>query len=115
MNASTIHLLTTFASTLGVTVKYLWGVELHQAYIAAIQFGIWSVLLLIAAITLGAISRILWKEQESERHKDYALFGIVLTFTIVCFVFSLFVMSEAVSDALNPANFAFNEMINKLS
>lgn len=121
MNSNTAALLSQLAAKLGTTAKFLWTVEMHQAYVQAVVNLSWTVVLIIGAFALYrfvrfAIKRI--RDIDDEWHLDDLGYmfstSIACAGIVACLIAGAIVFTSGLEAFLNPANFAFQAITSAL-
>ena len=134
MKQTITTLLSHLATSLGTTAKYLWAVEVKQGYIVAIQdFLVAIVMLILMAIALVAMRR-LFRRANAINAKEYGasfnawtddgtnetqwMYGAAafsLAAAVLFSIIAILSILHGISHALNPANYAFQQVMNYIS
>ena len=134
MKQSITTLLSHLATSLGTTAKYLWAVEVKQGYIVAIQdFLVAVAMLILMTIALVAMRRFFRRANainvkeygasfnpwaDDGTHETQWMYGAAafsLGATILFSVIAIVSISHGISHALNPANYALQQVMNYIA
>jgi len=109
------------AQKLGVTVEYLWGIMVRQAYIDGISEIIWGGIFSILTIISIFIGKTFYKKATAngkimdlyKLDAEGTVCCLSITIAIICIVFAAIVFTDGLKLFLNPEYKAFKDIVNQ--
>lgn len=129
MNQQLVTLLSQLATKLGTTVQYLYGVEVKQAYVTALQNGLWFLLFVVIGIVSAVIGvrcyrkyqkvSAEWFERRGYNNEDGTSEGLATVLcalgVLISVIFIMVFANNIIADLVNPQNWAFNTLMSLVS